>query len=132
MTKTGVINDTFNYPIELVWTSIAGRNDGSITPMDEDTYLNTEPAQGTVFTRSIEVKTNEVFAFQIKTRMFIADWRIELSPLAPCKTGVKLSCTINYRSFKSALLNRFGAGMTMEMRYFMKDLKKKLEKFDAK
>jgi hypothetical protein len=131
MKKTGVITDTFDYPVELVWTSIAGRNDGSITPMDEETYLNTEPEQGTVFTRSIEVKTNETFAFQIKTRMFIADWRIELKSLAPCKTGVKLTCTIEYRSFKSALLNRFGAGMTMEMHYFMRDLKKKLEKFNA-
>lgn len=132
MTKSGVINETLSYPVELVWTSIAGRSDTTITPMDEDTYLNTEPARGTVFTRSIEVKTNEVFAFQIKAQMFIADWRIELNSIAPCKTDVKLTCSIEYRSFKAAALNRFGAGLTSEMHFFLRDLKKKLEKYNAK
>lgn len=125
--------DEYDFPVELVWRALTGSSTANlIDPLDEDTYNSSVPAPGTVFTRALEVVTNELFSFQIKTAMYTAAWRIRLNAAGPCKTKVAVEETVDFPSFRAFASCRFGAGLGHEMRYFMKDLESKLKNYEKK
>lgn len=125
--------DEYDFPVELVWKALTSNSTGNLVdPLDEEAYNNTVPAPGTVFTRSLEVVTNELFAFQIKTVMYTATWRIRLKPTGACKTAVTVDETVDFADFKAFAACRFGFGLGHEMRYFMKDLESKLKNYEKK
>ena len=118
----------YHYPVELVWRGIGVGNDGrTVDPLNEEQYENYEPERGTVFTRALEVKQNEVFSFQMKTWLFYSDWRIELTPVGPCETKVRFINTVKYRSFQGLVYSGFGALARNEVKQFAKQLGKKIE-----
>ena len=118
----------YHYPVELVWRGIGVGNDGrTVDPLNEEQYENYEPERGTVFTRALEVKQNEVFAFQMKTWLFYSDWRIELTPVGPCETKVKFINTVKYRSLQGFIYSGFGALARNEVKQFVKQLGKKID-----
>ena len=127
--KTRVKRTAFyHYPVELVWRGIGVGNDGrTVDPLNEEQYENYEPERGTVFTRALEVKQNEVFSFQMKTWLFYSDWRIELYPVGPCETKVRFINTVKYRSFQGLVYSGFGALARNEVKQFAKQLGKKIE-----
>ena len=119
---------TYQYPVELVWRGIGvGSNSTAVDPLNEEQYEKYEPARDTVFTRAVEVKQNEVFAFQMKTWMSYSDWRIELTPVGPCETKVSLVNTINYRSVQGYILSLFGILARVEMKRFVAQLGEKID-----
>ena len=125
--------DEYDFPVELVWKALTGSSTANLMdPLDEDVYENSVPAPGTVFTRSLEVVTNELFAFQIKTAMYTATWQIRLKSTGPCKTRVVVDETVDFPSFRVFALCRFGVGLGHEVRYFMKDLESKLKNYEKK
>lgn len=118
----------YHYPVELVWRGIGVGNDGrTVDPLNEEQYENYEPERGTVFTRALEVKQNEVFSFQMKTWLFYSDWRIELTPVGPCETKVRFINTVKYRSFQGLVYSGFGTLARNEVKQFAKQLGKKIE-----
>lgn len=118
----------YHYPVELVWRGIGvGGEDKTVDPLNEEQYENSEPERGTVFTRAIEVKQNEVFAFQMKTWLFFSDWRIELTPIGPCETKVRFINIVKYRSFQGFIYSGFGALARSEVKQFSKQLLQKIE-----
>ena len=127
--KTRVKRTAFyHYPVELVWRGIGVGNDGrTVDPLNEEQYENYEPERGTVFTRALEVKQNEVFSFQMKTWLFYSDWRIELYPVDSCETKVRFINTVKYRSFQGLVYSGFGALARNEVKQFAKQLGKKIE-----
>jgi len=119
----------YQYPVELVWRGIGVGSDGTtVDPLNEDQYNNQEPDRGTVFTRAIEVKQNEVFHFQMKTWLFYSDWRIELTPVGPCETKVKFTNTVTYRSAQGFIYSGFGNLARSEVKQFSRQLGQKIEK----
>lgn len=127
MKRRAACSAYYRYPVELVWKAIGFGSDAhTVDPMNEDDYNRKEPGPGVVFTRALEVKTNEVFAFQMKTQTFFADWRIELSPLGPCDTKARISAEMQFRTGKAAALGML-MSMRREVRTFAKDLGKKME-----
>jgi len=126
--KTKVKTTAFyRYPVELVWRGIGFGSNAEVDPLSEEQYNNTEPAQGTVYTRAIEVKQNEVFSFQMKTWLFYSTWRIELTPVGECETKVKLQNTVEYRSFRGVLYSLFGYVHRQEIKAFARQLGDKIE-----
>ena len=117
----------YQYPVELVWRAIGFGSEGTtVDPLDEEQYEKYEPEQGTVFTRSLEVKQNEVFAFQMKTWLFYSTWRIELTPVDECETKVKFTNTLEYRSFRGLVYSGFGTLARNEVKAFARQLGKKV------
>lgn len=118
----------YQFPVELVWRGIGVGNDGTtVDPLNEEQYENTEPDRGTVFTRAIEVKQNEVFHFQMKTWLFYSDWRIELTAVGPCETKVKFTNTVTYRSLQGFIYSGFGTLARNEVKQFSRQLGEKIE-----
>ena len=118
----------YQYPVELVWRGIGiGSDETTVDPLNEEQYENTEPDRGTVFTRAIEVKQNEVFHFRMKTWLFYSEWRIELSPVGPCETKVKFTNTIEYRSLRGFFYTGFGNLARSEVKAFSRQLGQKIE-----
>lgn len=131
--KTARGMDEYDFPVELVWKALTNSSTANmVDPLDEETYNSSVPSPGTVFTRSLEVVVNELFAFQIKTMMYTATWRIRLKPTGPCRTKVVVEETVDFPDFRAFAACRFGAGMGHEMRYFMKDLEGKLKNYEKK
>lgn len=125
--------DEYECPVELVWKVLTDSGEANlIDPLDEDTYNSSVPAPGTVFTRSLEIVTNERFAFQLKTASYTATWRIELKSIGPCRTGIDVEGTVDFPSFRAFASCRFGLGLGQEMRSFMKDLENKLRNYEKK
>ena len=126
--KTTVKKTVFyRYPVELVWRGIGFGSNAEVDPLNEEQYNNTEPAQGTVYTRAIEVKQNEVFSFQMKTWLFYSNWRIELTAVGPCETKVKLTNTVEYRSMQGWIYSGFGTLARNEVKQFAQQLGKKID-----
>ncbi len=118
----------YRYPVELVWRGIGvGSENTTVDPLSEEEYEKHEPDRGTVFTRSIEVKQNEVFAFQMKTWLFYATWRIELEAVGPCETKVRFTNTMEYRSFRGFIYSGFGTLARSEVKLFSRQLGEKIE-----
>ena len=59
--------------------------------------------------------------------MSYSDWRIELTPVGPCETKVKLENTINYRSAQGYILSLFGLLARVEMKRFVAQLGNKID-----
>ena len=115
------------YPVELVWKAIGTGGSREVDPLDEESFENTEPAPNTVYTRSLEFKVNEVFAFRMKTRGFIADMRIELTPTGPCETKVVFSEQVEYRLVSSYIFSKFGLSIRDELKSLAREINKRLE-----
>lgn len=125
--------DEYDFPVELVWKALTNSSTANLVdPLDEETYNSSVPAPGMVFTRSLEVVVNKRFVFQIKTAMYTATWSISLKPAGACKTRVTVEETVDFPSFRAFAACRFGAGLSHEMRYFMKDLESKLKNYEKK
>jgi hypothetical protein len=123
----------YDFPVELVWRALTGNSTGNLVdPLDEETYENTQPSPGTVFTRSLEVVTNERFVFQIKTTMYSATWRITLKSTGKCSTRINVEEAVKFNDMKAYALSRFGLGLSHEVRYFMKDISSKLTNYEKK
>ncbi len=131
--KTVRGTDEYDFPVELVWKALTGSNNSNLVdPLDEETYNNSVPKPGTVFTRSLEVVTNERFSFQIKTVMYTATWKIALKSTGACKTRVTVDEIVDFADFRAFAACRFGAGLRHEMNYFMKDVESKLKNYEKK
>lgn len=117
----------YYYPVELVWKALGTGGSREVDPLDEDSFENTEPAPNTVFTKSLEVKTNEVFSFRMKARGFIADLRVEMKQTGPCETKVVFSEQVEYRTVSSYLLSRFGLSIRNELKDFSRVIHQRLE-----
>lgn len=131
--KTVRGTDEYDFPVELVWKALTGSSTANlIDPLDEETYNSSVPGPGMVFTRSLEVVTNERFSFQIKTAAYTSTWSIRLKSTGPCKTRVTVDETVDFPDFRAFALCRFGAGLGHEMRYFMKDIESKLKNYEKK
>ncbi len=118
----------YSYPVELVWRGIGvGSENTTVDPLSEEEYENYEPERGTVFTRALEVKQNEVFSFQMKTWLFYSSWRIELEAVGPCETKVKLTNTVEYRSLRGFIYSGFGTLARSEIKLFARQLGQKIE-----
>ena len=115
------------YPVELVWKAIGAGSSRGVDPLTEEQFENTEPAPNTVYTRSLEFRTNEVFAFRMKARGFIADMRIELTPTAPCETKVVFSEQVEYRLVSAYIFSKFGLSVRSELKNFSREIGKRLE-----
>lgn len=125
--------EEFDFPVELVWRALTGSGTGNlIDPLDEETYNNTVPRPGMVFTRQLEVVTNELFSFQIKTANCTAAWRIQLKPTGSCRTKITVDETVDFPDFRAFAACRFGLGLGHEMRIFMKDIESKLKNYEKK
>ena len=118
----------YQYPVELVWRGIGvGNNGTTVDPLNEEEYMNQEPDRGTVFTRALEVKQNEVFEFQMKTWLFYSTWRIELTAVGPCENKVKFTNTVEYRSMQGFIDSGFGNPARSEVKQFSRQLGQKIE-----
>lgn len=117
----------YQYPVELVWRAIGfGSENSTVDPLSEEQYENYEPEQGTVFTRAVEVKQNEVFSFQMKTWLFYSTWRIEMSPVDECETKVSFTNTVEYRSLRGFIYSGFGNLARNEVKQFSRQLGEKI------
>jgi len=114
-------------PVEQMWRILTDNNGAKIDPLDEDTYENTEPMPGTVFTRATQMTQNETFSFQIKTLYFHANWSIVMEPAAHHETKMTVSNTVSYRSVRYFFVCLFGLSPKKEVRGFIRDIGKKLE-----
>ncbi len=120
----------YDYPVELVWKAIGvGSEDSTVDPLNEEQYENNEPDRGTVFTRALEVKQNEVFAFQMKTWLFYSNWRIELEPYGSYQTKARFTNTIEYRSWRGIIYTGFGYLARNEVKAFSKQLGDKVKDY---
>ncbi len=117
----------YRYPVELVWRGIGFGSNAEVDPLNEEQYNNSEPEQGTVFTRALEVKQNEVFSFQMKTWLFYSTWRMELTPVGECETKVKFVNTVEYRSLRGLIYSLFGYVHRQEIKAFARQLGDKIE-----
>jgi len=117
----------FRYPVELVWKSIGAGSKRDVDALTEEQFAETEPAANEVYTKSLEIKTNEVFAFRMKTRGFLADFRIELTPVGPCKTKVTLREDMEYRTSSAFLAGGFGLSVRKELKGFALMMQKRLK-----
>ena len=125
--------DRYDFPVELVWRALTGDSTGHlIDPLDEETFENTDPKPGTVYTRRLEVETNKRFSFQIKSTMYTATWTVELSPDAPCRTGVTVREVAEFPNLAAFAACRFGFGLRHELRLFMREMERKLENYEKK
>jgi len=127
MKRKGACTAYYRYPVELVWKALGfGSENTTVDPMSEEEYNSREPGPGLVFTRALEVTTNEVFAFQMKTQAFLADWRIEMFAIGPCETKVTFRCEMEFRGPRATFL-AIVTSVRREVRAFARDLGKKLE-----
>jgi len=117
---------TYYYPPELVWKAFGFGNNREVNPMSEDEFENNEPAPNTVFTKSLEVKQNEVFAFRMKARGFYATMRVELTPTGPCETKMTVREDVEYRLTSSYIASRFGLSIRQELADFTREINKRL------
>ena len=134
MAMTGHAKRTvyYSYPVELVWKAIGFGNDREVDPLTEDEFENKEPAPNTVFTKSLEVKQNEVFAFRMKARGFYATMRIEMEPTAPCETKMTVTEDVEYRLPGSFIASRFGLSIRDELKSFTRSIHARLADMNEK
>lgn len=116
----------YRYPVELVWRAIGAGERREVDPLTEEEFENQEPAPNTIFTRLLDMKENELFAFRMKARGFITDMRIELESVAPCETRVRLSQEVTYRKASVYMLSGFGSAVRRELKSFAMDLGRRL------
>lgn len=128
MKRTATRAAIFAYPVELVWKAIIGEEQRKSDPITEDEFENCEPAPNTMLFKSLEVVTNEVFSFRIKTRVFLSDIRIELLSLGPCKTQMKMTQSVQYRKMGAFIGSGFGANLPGEITAFIREVEKRLDK----
>lgn len=117
----------YDYPVELVWRSISNDKNAKIEPIDDETF-NAAPPENVIYTRAVELKTNELFRLQMKSRRFEADWQFTLVPLAACRTRLEASVSVTYNSMKDYLLAGAGGGVHGEIRIFLRSVGDKLKK----
>ena len=135
MAMTGKATRTvyYRYPVELVWKAIgAGDSDRTVDPLTQEQFDNTEPAPNTIYTKVLENTQNEVFAFRMKARGFIADVRVELTSMGPCETKAVFSEVMNFRLVSSYIAGRFGWNVRQEMKSFAMEINKRLENQNKK
>lgn len=121
----------YDLPVELAWKTLAGSGAGNIIdPLDEETYNNSVPKPGVVFTRLLEVVTNELFSFQLKTDVGTETWSVRFKPTGACKTRIIVDETVDFPDFRAFAACGFGTGLRREMRGFMKDIDKKLNDYE--
>jgi len=116
----------YHYPVELVWKAIGVGDNRTVDPLTEDQFDNTEPAPNTIFTKCLEKTDNEVFAFRMKARGFIADVRVELTPVEDCETKVVFSEDMTFRTVTSYVFGLFGWSVRRDMRSFSLEIHKRL------
>ena len=116
----------YRYPAELVWKALGFGSNREVDPLTEEEFESREPAPNTIFTKALEVKQNEVFAFRMKARGFYATMRMELSPVGPCETKMVVSEDVEYRLVSSYLAARFGLSIRQELAGFTTEIRKRL------
>ena len=116
----------YRYPAELVWKALGAGNNREVDPLSEEEFDNREPAPNMVFTKALDIRTNELFAIRMKAHGFISDLRIELKPVGPCETKVVFSEDVEYREFSTFFLSRFGLSVRQELRSFANEIHKRL------
>jgi len=129
MAMTGHAKRTayYHYPVELVWKAIGNGENREIDPMTEEEFENKEPAPNTIFTKLVEKTENEVFAFHMKARPFIADVRMELTPVGPCETKVVFTEDVTFRTTQAYVFSKFGLNVRNEVRALSEEIHKRLE-----
>ena len=120
------------YPPELVWKALGFGNQREVDPLTEDEFENREPAPNTVFTKALEVRQNEVFAFRMKARGFYATMRVELTPTGPCETKMVVTEDVDYRLTSSWIASRFGLSIRDELKSFTRSIHARLADMNEK
>ena len=125
--RRGAGSAVYDYPVELVWRSIANDKGAKIDPIDDETFSGTPP-ENVIYTRAAEIKTNESFTLQMKCRRYEARWRFTLTPLAPCRTRLEASAEVTYAGMRDFLLAGAGGGIHREVKIFLTTIGDKLKK----
>lgn len=142
--RSAVRTFPFEYPVELVWHTLAGSGKGeAVQPMEEDEWENTTPGKGEIYTKHIESKVNKLLAFKMKTPFCETVWRIEFEKLAPSSTNVTVSVDTEYTGDKRMIKMIFGhpplaeiKGLVANMKYKLKtddiERKRRIEEFNIR
>ena len=134
-TASASYTETVAYPVELIWRVLGTAGQVSADQsaqqtaqeLSEEEFENMSPGVNTVFTRTVALETNRLYAFRVKTMGYCADWRIELESLGPCETRVTYSETVEYLSGFLYVLSGFGAMIKRELRAFSQGLINRVE-----
>ena len=128
-TATAKRTSYFSYPVEIVWRSIAAddKSETRVDPLSEEDFENTEPAPNTIYTRAVEIRQNELFAFRMKAAGFFADLRIELKPLSDCETKVIFTESMTYRTTTAWVFSRFGLSLRSELKALSRTMLTRIE-----
>ena len=122
----------YRYPVELVWKAIGAGDNREVDPLSEEEFENQEPAPNMIFTKVLEKKDNEVFAFRMKARGFIGDVRMELTPVGPCETKVVFSEVLTFRTVSTFIFGKFGLSVRDELRSLSQEIHRRLEEQNKK
>lgn len=122
-TASASYTEVFPYPVELIWRVLAaaGREEGT-QALSEEEFEQMEPGVNTVFTRTVALEPNQLYAFRVKNMGYFADWRIALERTGECETKMTFSETVEYRSNFLYLLSGCGAMIRRELRAFSQAL----------
>ncbi|MBE6914140.1 MAG: hypothetical protein E7472_04275 [Ruminococcaceae bacterium] len=126
-TASASYTETLPYPVELIWRVFSAAGQADAVQLSEEEFDSMTPGANTVFTRTVALETNRLYAFRVKNMGFFADWRVELESLGPCETQVTYSETVEYRSGMLYVLSGFGAMIKRELRAFSQALIKRIE-----
>ena len=133
LTRKAIAGDRYDFPVELVWRALTGDSTGHlIDPLDAESFENTDPKPGTVYTRRLAVETNRLFSFQVKSTMYTATWRVELTASAPCVTEIRVTEEVTFPNMAAFAACRFGLGLRHELGIFMRELERKLSNYEKK
>ena len=129
--RTATRTVPFDYPVELVWHTLAGSGKGEVVqPMEEDEWENTTPGKGEIYTKHIESKVNKLLSFKMKTPFCVTVWRIEFEKLTPSTTNVTFTVETQYTGEKQMVKMMFGHPPAAEIKGVVSNMKYKLKMDD--
>lgn len=130
--RTAVRIVEFDYPVELVWHTLAGSGkETAIQPMDVEEWENTTPGRGEIYTRNIDTKLNKLLSFKIKTPFCETVWRIEFDKQGPSSTKVTFDVDTTYTGEKRMIKLIFGHPPAAEIKSLVANMKYHLKMDDV-
>ncbi len=123
----GERTDRFPFSAERIWRALSESERKDATALTEAEFEAMEPGAATFFSRVTEAEAERLYCFRVKTMGYVADWRIELTPVSPEETDVRFAEQVEYRSRLLYLLSGFGAMIRRELAAFSAALLRKVE-----
>ncbi len=118
--------DRFDFPAEQIWRALGAAEQKDARALTEEEFETLEPGAATFFSRVTAAEENRLYCFRVKTMGYIADWRIELSPVSDTACDVAISETVEYRSAVLYVLSGFGLMTRRETAAFSEGLRRKV------